>query len=79
MHSIAALKIYGKFLLGRKFLGTTTTPEQKNVTKYVLVPIIRFFYRNCRLYVGILHKKTKKRQGRLLCQSYIFSYINECI
>ena len=23
MHSIAALKIYGKFLLGRKFLGTT--------------------------------------------------------
>ena len=23
MHSIAALKIYGKLLLGRKFLGTT--------------------------------------------------------
>ena len=27
MHSIAALKIYGKFLLGRKFLGTTTRTQ----------------------------------------------------
>ena len=32
MHSIAALKIYGKLLLGRKFLGTTEVPSLSEVS-----------------------------------------------
>ena len=63
MHSIAALKIYGKFLLGRKFLGTT---KKCHLEKGQFFDWNTFFQKNV--------KKKNFLEGRGRVKKIIFYY-----